>query len=358
MGLLSMNAMTDFTLIIPTYNRPAQLGALLRYLKDVSWNILVLDSSPPPTETQFIQGRRGLSLMTYPQDTHPFDKFADGVNRVTTEYCSILADDDLIVPGAVEPCLNTMRKYPIVVATQGNAFAFRHENNGAVELTGILRMTESIVHPAPLVRLAKLFGNYRAITYGIYRTDTLRKVLAGANQMPSILGRELLAAGLTAIEGAIINLPCLSHGRDGAPATNKYQNWHPLEWLVKDADAMMEEYTMMREHLIKALNAAMTLGSGVGRCLDLIFWRYLYGHFPPKVTNYLIEELTTKAVLPTNEHWPEDIRKAMNETVAGEASPILSSDALAEAQDCLRLYSLAMGDTSKDVHTSEEAANV
>ncbi len=198
-----------------------------------------------------------------------------------------------------------------------------------------------------MVRLAQLLGNYRAITYAIYRTEVLQRVLAGANQMPSFLGRELLAAGLTAIEGAIINLPCLSHGRDGAPATNKYQNWHPLEWLIKDADGMMAEYTMMREHLVKALGVAMTHGGGVQKCLDLIFWRYLYGHFPPKVTNYLIEEITIKAVLLTNEHWPEDVRKAMNETVAGELSPILSSDALAEAQECLRRYSLAMGDTSE-----------
>ncbi len=338
--------MTDFTLIIPTYNRPKQLGALLRYLEDVSWNILVLDSSAPQAESQFfIQGRRGLSLITYDQQTHPFDKFLDGVNRVTTEYCSILADDDLIVPGAVEPCLETLRQFPTVVAVQGNGFAFQHRN-GTMELTGILRMIESITHPAPMVRLAELFGNYRAITYAIYRTETLRKVLAGANQMPSFLGRELLAAGLTAIEGAIINLPCLSHGRDGAPATNKYQNWHPLEWLVKDADGMMTEYTMMRGHLLKALGIAMTFGGGVQKCLDLIFWRYVYGYFPPTVTNYLIKEITTKAVLLTSEHWPEDIRKALNETVAGELSPILSSEALAEAHECLRHYSLAMGDTS------------
>ena len=42
--------MQDFTLVIPTYNRPQQLQALLTYLgaQQLQCRVLILDSSQPP----------------------------------------------------------------------------------------------------------------------------------------------------------------------------------------------------------------------------------------------------------------------------------------------------------------------
>jgi hypothetical protein len=86
--------MQDFTLVIPTYNRPKQLAALLSYLgvTRAPCRILVLDSSQPQSRlaTRKIIEAANLRLdyVEFPSDTHPFDKFREGVHKVTTKFCA------------------------------------------------------------------------------------------------------------------------------------------------------------------------------------------------------------------------------------------------------------------------------
>src|SRR5262245_55320444 len=87
--------MQDFTLVIPTYNRPKPLAALLKYLgaEQPPCRILVLDSSQPEPRaaTRKLVHATNLTLdyLEFPTETHPFDKFREGVHKVTTEFCEI-----------------------------------------------------------------------------------------------------------------------------------------------------------------------------------------------------------------------------------------------------------------------------
>ena len=115
--------MQDFTLVIPTYNRPKPLAALLSYLsaERPSFRILVLDSSQPRPRvaTRKVVDAANLKLdyVEFPSETHPFDKFREGVHKVTTEFCALCADDDLIVPEGVERCLDALKFRHIGVLT-------------------------------------------------------------------------------------------------------------------------------------------------------------------------------------------------------------------------------------------------
>src|SRR5262245_23529810 len=211
--------MQDFTLVIPTYNRPKPLEALLGYLraKKQQCPILILDSSQPQPRAvnRGIVELTGLNIryLEFPSEMHPFDKFREGVHQVTTDYCALCADDDLVVLDGVERCLEALRSNPQASVAQGYSFSFQCQSNGDMDVGSILYFTSTIDGATPLARLGKLFDRYQAATYGNYRTPVLRRILTTVRPMTSILGRELLGSALAAIEGQMIRVPCFSHGR-------------------------------------------------------------------------------------------------------------------------------------------------
>ena len=79
--------MQDFTLVIPTYNRPKPLAALLTYLsaERPSSRILVLDSSQPRARvaTRKVVDAANLKLdyVEFPSETHPSTSSAKGFTR-------------------------------------------------------------------------------------------------------------------------------------------------------------------------------------------------------------------------------------------------------------------------------------
>src|SRR4051794_32997992 len=91
---------SNFTLIVPTYNRSEQLERLLTYLRRhrVEFKILVLDSSEPAQQQANRDHITSLDLNVqlegFDSSTRPWDKFLKGSELVQTAYCSLCADDD------------------------------------------------------------------------------------------------------------------------------------------------------------------------------------------------------------------------------------------------------------------------
>src|ERR1700674_5448783 len=91
-----------YTLLIPTFNRPAYLRSLLGYLaaRRFAYAIRVLDSGSPETLSQnreaISQVRLDVVHQTYDTTIPAAIKFADGTQSVDTPYCSFCADDDIL----------------------------------------------------------------------------------------------------------------------------------------------------------------------------------------------------------------------------------------------------------------------
>ena len=51
-----------------------------------------------------------LEYVEFPSETYPFDKFREGLHKVTTEFCALCADDDLVLLDCVQLCLEALRK--------------------------------------------------------------------------------------------------------------------------------------------------------------------------------------------------------------------------------------------------------
>ncbi len=292
--------MRDFTLVIPTYNRPRQLQALLYHVKHTAPGIkvLVLDSSDGVWRGD---GRvpvhhcaSDAELLRFPTDMHPFEKFALGVGQVTTEYCALCADDDIMLMDAVGACVEALRANPAAAAARGQSFSFswNEQEPDGLYLTEGLLTPPAIVAGTPMERLAELFVTYHAIIYAVHRTSVLRKALDTAvGLMDSLLGLELMVAALVVAEGAVLTVPTVHHGRSMGESVVPYQKWHPLEYFVNQADDLAVEYGIYRTLLTAAVlaNPANKLHDNqVRRAIDVIHLRYLLQHAPDAVLNFLI----------------------------------------------------------------------
>src|SRR5262245_44585607 len=91
-----------YTLLIPTFNRPARLRSLLGYLaaRRFQYPIRILDSSSGDALTQNREavGRGGLDIVyeTYDPAIAVHKKISLAVATVESTYCSLCADDDVL----------------------------------------------------------------------------------------------------------------------------------------------------------------------------------------------------------------------------------------------------------------------
>ena len=323
--------MQDFTLVIPTYNRPKQLQALLTYLaaQQPRCRILILDSSQPEQR----HANRQIAELTnlkleyaeFPSETHPFDKFREGLHKVTTEFCALCADDDLVLLDCVQRCLDALRSNPSASVAQGYSFSFLCQHDGDMDLGNILYFTPTIDDATPLARLAKLFARYQAATYGNYRTPVLQRIFDTLKPMRSILARELLGTALAAIEGPMIRVSCFSHGRS-MDASESYEHWHPLEWFAKDPRGLFSEYHHYRELMAQAVlnRPDNTLeAAAVRRVLDLIHMRYMVRHAPDGALAFIADQKMSG--VPFEEYWPRpEIHQPLYETASiGTSAPAI-----------------------------------
>ncbi len=293
--------MRDFTLLIPTYNRPQQLQALLFHVKSTSpgLKVLVLDSSDDPAAAE--RYASDAELLRFPHDMHPFEKFACGVRCVTTEYCALCADDDIMLMDGVGACVDTLRTNLMAAAVRGQSFAYSWQ---ASEPDG-LYLTEGLLTPpvinasTPMERVAEMFTPYHAVIYAVHRTATLRVALdAATGMLNSLLGLELMVAALVAAAGPLLTVPVVYHGRNMGESVVPYREWHPLEYFVNNADGMAQEYQSYRALLTAAVlhNPTNKLSNNqVKRAIDVIHLRYLLRHAPDAVLDFLVGRKTTGA---------------------------------------------------------------
>jgi glycosyltransferase domain-containing protein len=283
--------MRDLTLIVPTYNRPQLLAALLEYLETekLDCRVLVLDSSSP--DVQAANRNRMLTgcgldaeFLEFP-DLDPTEKWRQGLQRVSTPFCAFCADDDLVIVEGVRQCLDVLRTSPTTSVVQGHSFTFLPRPEGDIELNNIVYFRPTIDDRTPLRRLCKLFEQYQAPSYGLFRTPALRRIFDALSPAMKVLTRELLWSALAAIDGHLVRLPDFSYGRCMGPSAD-YDCWHPLEWFCKNPEGLLAEYLRYRDVLTAAMMRRVDNDQQpeeIPKMLDLLHLRYLARHAPDRV---------------------------------------------------------------------------
>lgn len=275
--------MKDFTLIIPTYNRPRHLKALLGFLEETAPGVklLVLDSSDEKDA-----GLAALApTLRFPPDIHPFDKFLAAVKKVRTSYCMLLADDDVVLRGGLEACVIALRHNPDAVCARGCQFMF--DPDGTISPGAI--MPPAIDQPTALERMARMMHHFYGAIYSVYRVDDLHRALAGAEKMRTFLGKELMTSALAAVAGPILAVNVVLFGRSSGQS-HTYVDWHPVDFFLNNADGLGAEYAAYRKQLAAAINEQQELPEGAAlRGVDAAHYRYLVQHSPLDVLDYLVK---------------------------------------------------------------------
>ena len=323
--------MHDFTLVIPTYNRSQLLAALLRYLEaqNADCPVLVLDSSSPEelaaNRERAAASSLDLEFAEFP-DLEPSEKWRQGLRKVRTPFCSLCADDDIVILEGVRHCLVSLRSNLAASVVQGYSFSFLSRPDGDMELNNIVYFRPTIDDPSPLERLDRLFQQYQALSYGVFRTPALQRTLDALQSLTQTLARELLWSALTAIGGHVIRLPHFSYGRSMGPSA-AYDCWHPLEWFSKDPDSLIAEYLRYRELATAAIIRRPDnehLLDEIHGMLDLIHLRYLAQHTPDSAVQFIVEQQIAGANFA--EYWPShEIHLPLYDAAGIRATPELET---------------------------------
>jgi glycosyltransferase domain-containing protein len=301
--------MRDLTLIIPTCNRATSLAALMGYLETekADCRVLVLDSSRPETMAAN-RARVGIASLDAEfaefADTDPDKKLRQGIQRISTTFCAICADDDLVILDGVRRCLDALRGNPLVPGAEGSSFSFAPQPDGSLALNNLCGFS-SINEESPLGRLAQFFDQNELLpSGGTFRTMALQRISDGFRLSARTFLCDLLWTGLTVIEGKVMRLPSFCYGRRLSPSAT-HERPHPLEWFCQDPDGLFAEYLNYRK-----LMAAAVLrrpdneqrSDDVDAILDLIHLRYLVRHSPDVALGLIAEQQV--AGVDFAEYWP------------------------------------------------------
>jgi glycosyltransferase domain-containing protein len=124
---VSMVNSGSLSLIIPTYDRPHFLTQLLSYLRSQNFShpIVVADSSPH-TGAQANQnivdemaGQLSIRYMGFDSNVEFTKKMSEVLSTVESEYSVACADDDFIVPRAIEESVGFLEANPDYVVAHG-----------------------------------------------------------------------------------------------------------------------------------------------------------------------------------------------------------------------------------------------
>ncbi|HRD77497.1 MAG TPA: TIGR00180 family glycosyltransferase [Hyphomicrobiaceae bacterium] len=242
------------TIVIPTYNRPADLGRLVRYIGTAipAARAVVLDSSRGDAAT----GARSVCLAhptvtyrSYPPEARFYEKLADGIDRfVDTDAVCLCADDDLLVGPGILDAARVIETDQTVAVAHGYYAQFTLHGGGG-RLTGLGTIAPASTSSDPMARIAEGLLSYEATLYAVHRRELLIDILKEASSAPSLLSAELLTCVLALSAGRMHRVQAFTHARSIAPS-HGYSHWHPAEALAVDPARLGAGLAFVRSRLL------------------------------------------------------------------------------------------------------------
>jgi glycosyltransferase domain-containing protein len=295
---MSPAARSRYTLLIPTYNRPAYFRSLLGYLsaRRFEYPIRVLDSSAEPalSENRESVDRSGLDIAHHIYDPaiNVGDKIARGTQLVETPYCSFCADDDILFTRDLDRYLDFLDANSAFVGAHGYYVNFKPGDDFA--LANTVYSAPSIAGDDALKRIVEQMRDYQAVFYAIYRTGVMQFVLSQFGRVQSLWAGELLSSSLTLVSGGVYRAQDVFMARNTNPSIAT-EGWHPHHFLAIEPAQLLREYADYRavtlEHLAADAHCrARYQPEQMQRVFDLVHLKYLAPMLSPVFMDYLIQQ--------------------------------------------------------------------
>jgi len=257
--------MSNFSLIIPTRNRPNRLRRLLDYYDKYGkgFNIIIADSSSNDNKklnkkSVLIFSNLDIHYIDkYPSKIEVNHKINNALNYVNTKYCVVCADDDFITPNSIIKSVNFLENNEDFSVAQGHYISFHLKNEDKREQKFYWNfpayLDKSITFPEAESRLAFHLSNYQLTTfYAVHRTDLLKVIFKDTVKYTDDVDfGELLPSMLTLIYGKMKYMDVLYDVRetiiDSGGRTSK-----SLNDFIKDK-TYKKKYNKFRDCLVEHL---------------------------------------------------------------------------------------------------------
>ena len=207
--------LSDFTLFIPTYNRPKYLERILKYYQFSGVKILVADSSVTPYEVS--NDFPDVQYLHLPDKMLP-QKTAIALKHISTKYMAICADDDFTVPDGIEACINFLEKNKDFVAAQGNTLSYKKNkvSEGKLSFSVLYKNTLSfsIDQEGAFDRAQRLFHPYRTIFTAVHYTKNLQLAYNESIDVKNLFLNEYLSGVVPILKGKYVELPLFFQVRE------------------------------------------------------------------------------------------------------------------------------------------------
>mgnify|MGYP000355524641 CR=1 FL=1 len=220
-----MISFKDITIVIPTYKRYPFLKRLLKFYKSYNLpiNILILDSTPElPSDEELIKllSKTNILWKKYDFDITYWDRISDGIKYIKTDYVTLCADDDFIIPESLIPCMDFLKKNTDYSSSHG--LYFNHSNADQSKKNGfsigpIYDKGRSADENGSTERIiAYLSGktNYYPL-YAVHRSETFRLIWSETNDYVYDWNlHELFSSCLSLVYGKMKILPIFYSSRE------------------------------------------------------------------------------------------------------------------------------------------------
>lgn len=158
------------SVVIPAHNRPEKLRRLLHYYSKTNIKIIVPDSSEVlfPFLTEF----PGLQYFHFPKAQFLY-KIHQILPLIDTKYVVYCADDDFIVPQAIEEIVSFLDLNPDYSSAQGHFLSYEVRKNGIDFYPSYIRNFEKDTNQnTPAERLMEFKKLYASLLYSVVRAST------------------------------------------------------------------------------------------------------------------------------------------------------------------------------------------
>jgi len=243
-----------YSLLIPTFNRPVLLDALLGYLADkkVQFPIFILDSSSNENKdkNRFAAKHHALNVryLKFNEDARFDHKIGSALREIDSEYVSLCADDDVVFVEAIGECIDALDRDAELAACHGVYLNFDIDQP-EVRLR-IEYASPSIDSGSVVDRACQLLIQYEALNYAVYRRQVMLDIIDAVSQTPQTMFWELFCCMAALASGKVKRLLSLYHARRSSFVPDRTV-FHPATWIAEDPDGFAKAFFAYREHLFK-----------------------------------------------------------------------------------------------------------
>lgn len=229
--IYSKNPINDFTIVIPTFNRPDYLKRILEFYQNYNVNIKIFDSSINRFDSDMLL--KSNTEYIHVPNMEPLDKAIYALEYVFSKYMVFCADDDFIFINAIKKCSDFLNNNNDYVCVQGELISFKYfKEDSNIEYkieTYFPIIKHSSFSESITDRFFSFSAPYRHSFYGVHRVNNILYIykLIKKYKLTEPFLLELVQAILLTLSGKILTFnDCIYHLREMMKITSsrKYQD--------------------------------------------------------------------------------------------------------------------------------------